>query len=89
MRRSPPSCRDRTAADFDAELLDWVLVAWPGYDDVYVIVGVVAGDRKGRFIDRRTVLTSVLLSPVNQIHEGAIVQTQNTRYLLGQERRRN
>lgn len=76
--------------NFDAELHDWILVmhpastlAWP------TIVGVVRNDSKGRFADGRTIRTSVLLTTIIEIREGAIVQTLNTRYLLGRAAQRN
>lgn len=86
--RRPPLCFC-DFFDFDAVLHDWILVALPGFDEVYVLMGVVAGDRKGRFADGRGIRTSVVLTPADRIGAGAIVQTQNTRYLLGEERRRN
>jgi hypothetical protein len=84
IRRLPLCC-----CDFDAVLHDWILVAWPGFDDVHVIAGVVTGDRKGRFADGRGIHTSMIGTQADRIGEGSIVQTQNTRYLLGEERRRN
>lgn len=89
MRRLPVRCCDLTASHFDAVLHDWILIAWPGFDDVHVIAGVVTGDRKGRFADGRGILTSMILTPVDSIGKGSIVRTRNTRYLLGEERRRN
>lgn len=77
------------APEFDAVLHDWILIQWPGYDDVHVIAGVVTGDRKGRFADGRGIHTSMILTPVGRIREGSVVQTLNTRYLLGEARRRN
>lgn len=89
MRRLPPCYCDFTASDFDAVLHDWVLIAWGGYGASYVLAGIVTGDRKGRFADGRGIHTSMVLTPVVHIREGSIVQTLNTRYLLGEERRRN
>lgn len=87
-RPSPILCNSPTP-DFDAELHDWVLVPWPEYGDVYVIAGVVAGDRKGRFADGRGIQTSMILTPLDRIGAGSIVQALNTRYRLGERRRRN
>lgn len=46
------------------------------------IVGAVWHDKKGRFPNGRTIRSSVVLTPVEQIQPGAIVQTLNTRYLM-------
>jgi hypothetical protein len=77
------------ASEFDAVLHDWIFIEWPDYDGVYVIAGVVTGDRKGRFPHGRGIHTSMILTPVDRIREGSVVQTLNTRYLLGEARRRN
>lgn len=77
------------ASEFDAVLHDWILIEWPDYDGVYVIAGAVTGDRKGRFPHGRGIHTSMILTPVDRIREGSVVQTLNTRYLLGEARRRN
>lgn len=74
---------------FDAVLHDWILIEWLGYDGAYVIAGVVAEDRKGRFANGRGIHTSMILTPVDRIREGSVVKTLNTRYLLGERRRRN
>lgn len=69
--------------DIDAELHDWMIVMHPTRVMAYpTIVGAVWNDRMGRFADGRMIRTSALLTPVEQIREGAIVQTLNTRYLL-------
>ena len=73
-----------TEADYDAVLHHWCVVPYRSpSDDVYVIVGRIAGDRKGRFADGRWMMTSVLLSSRKDIRPGSIVQTLNSRYLLG------
>jgi hypothetical protein len=70
-------------SDFDCELHDWILVMYPAQMMTCpTIVGVVQNDKKRRFADGRTIRTSVLLSPIEDIHAGAVVQTLNTRYLL-------
>ena len=89
MHRPPPQFCDPPAPDVDAELHNWVLVPWPGYGDVYVLVGEVIGDRKGRFADGRGIQTSMILTPIEHIDEGSVVQTLNTRYRLGIRQRRN
>jgi hypothetical protein len=75
---------------FDAELHDWILVMYPTPTLAWpTIVGVVRNDGKGRFADGRTIRTSVLLTTIMEIREGTIVQTLNTRYLLGRAAQRN
>jgi hypothetical protein len=84
-----PDRESDCAPEFDAVLHDWILIEWPDYDGVYVIAGVVTGDRKGRFPHGRGIHTSMILTPVDRIREASVVQTLNTRYLLGEARRRN
>lgn len=70
---------------FDAVLHHWCLAGYRSPDDVQaVLIGVITADRKGRFDNGRWIMTSVLVSPLDQIAEGAIVQTLNSRYLLGE-----
>lgn len=70
---------------FDAVLHHWCLAGYRSPDDVQaVLIGVVAGDRSGRFANGRWIMTSLLVSPLDQIAEGTIVQTLNSRYLLGE-----
>ena len=74
----------RTRADYDAVLHHWCVVRYRSpFDDVYVILARITGDRKGRFADGRWMMTSVLLSPLEDIRPRSIVQTLNSRYLLG------
>jgi hypothetical protein len=61
-------------------LHDWILIAWPGYGDAYMIAGVVTGDRKRRFADGSGIHTSMILTPIDQIGEGLIVP--NTKYAV-------
>lgn len=69
--------------DFDAELHDWIIVMHPApFMACPTIVGTVRHDKTGRFTDGWTIRTSALLTPVEQIQPGAIVQTLNTRYLI-------
>lgn len=63
------------------------------YFDLYfnVIWGQVYDDSKGRFIDGTLIHTSDLIIPRNHTRkdppvEGDIMQTRNSRYLLGKER---
>ncbi|MFN3726019.1 MAG: hypothetical protein ACK4SZ_06910 [Allosphingosinicella sp.] len=74
-----------TNADYDAVLQHWCVVPYRSpFDDADVIVARIAGDRKGRFADGRWMMTSVLLSSREDIRPGSIVQTLNSRYLLGE-----
>lgn len=75
--------------DFDADLDDWILISWPGALRAWVVVGTVRNDRKRRFRSGTQIHTSKILTPLDQIEEGAIVQTLNTRYRLGAQRLRN
>jgi hypothetical protein len=69
--------------DFEAELHHWTVVMHPTPLLTYpTIVGTVRNDKRGRFANRRTIRTSVVLTPVEDIRPGAIIRTLNTRYLL-------
>lgn len=73
-----------TNANYDAVLHHWCVVPYHSpFDDAEVIVGRIGGDRKGRFADGRWIMTSVLVSPREDVRRGSIVQTVNSRYLLG------
>ena len=65
--------------DFDAELHDWRVI--PVKLGI-VIVGRVKGDRKGGFADGRSIHTSLVLTRQEDIQEGVVIWTMNTRYLL-------
>lgn len=67
--------------DFDAMLDNWIVVHWPDYD-AYVVAGTVECDTRGRFVDGRMIHTSMVLTDLEDIKEGAIIRTLNTRYLL-------
>lgn len=71
--------------DFDAELLDWVLIHWPNLAGWPVLIGRVMNDRKGRFADGRLIRTSVVLTPRAEVITGQIIQTLNSRYMLRDE----
>ncbi len=69
--------------DIDAELHDWMIVMHPSRGLSFpTILGTIRSDRKERFADGRMIQTSFLLTPVEQVREGAIVRTLNTAYLL-------
>lgn len=67
--------------DADAMLDDWVPFNFA--DGRAVIVGTVSGDRKRRFRDGATMSASVLSTPRPALVAGVIVETANSRYLLG------
>jgi hypothetical protein len=70
---------DMATLKFDAVLKEWWIISFL-YEDS--IVGRVYGDRKGRFVDGRWIITSALRTPRKRIVDGKIVQTRNSRYLL-------
>lgn len=74
---------------YDAVLHDWIILPLPAYPDTHLLVGIVTDDRKNRFADGRCIHTSAIVTPLKQIVEGSIVETLNTRYLLGEEGERN
>ena len=74
---------------YDAVLHDWIILPLPDYTRTFLLVGIVTNDRKNRFADGRCIHTSALVTPLEEIVEGSIVETLNTRYLLGEEGERN
>ena len=74
---------------YDAVLQDWIILPLPAYPGTHLLVGIVTNDRKNRFADGRCIHTSAIVTPLEQIVEGAVAETLNTRYLLGEERERN
>lgn len=73
----------------DAVLHDWIILPLPDYPGMHLLVGIVTKDRKKRFADGRSIHTSAIVTPLEQVVEGAVVDTLNTRYLLGEEGERN
>lgn len=69
--------------EYDAVLHHWCVAGGASNDDLIVLIGVITDDLKQRFADGRWMMTSMLVSPVDQIGEGTIVRTLNSRYLLG------
>lgn len=62
--------------EYDAEISDWV-------NGGGVILGVIHGDKKGRFKDGTHIHTSTI-EPYDQfLCEGAVITTKNSKYLLG------
>ena len=74
---------------YDAVLQDWIILPLPAYPSTHLLVGIVTNDRKKRFADGRCIHTSALITPLEEIIEGSVAETLNTRYLLGEERERN
>ena len=74
---------------YDAVLHDWIILPLPDYPGTHLMVGIVTNDRKNRFADGRCIHTSAIVTPLEEIAEGAIAKTLNTRYLLGKEGERN
>ena len=74
---------------YDAVLQDWIILPLPAYPGTHLLIGIVTNDRKSRFADGRCIHTSALLTQLEDIVEGAVVETLNTRYLLGKESERN
>lgn len=67
----------QVGAEYDAELRDWAFIRTAG---ATVAFGRVFADRKGRWPDGYAIATSAVLAGPHK--EGAIIRTQNTRYLL-------
>ena len=74
---------------YDAVLRDWIILPLPAYPGTHLLVGIVTSDRKNRFPDGRCIHTSAIVTPLEKIVEGAVAETLNTRYLLGEEGERN
>ena len=82
---APAASRQR----YDAVLQDWIILPLPAYPGTHLLIGIVTNDRKNRFADGRCIHTSALVTPLEEIIEGAVAETLNTRYPLGEERERN
>jgi hypothetical protein len=69
----------------DADQPDGVIDEWIAVKGRHgvIIMGVAASDAKGRFAKGDPMHTSPVSTPVEEIVQGAIVQTMNSRYLLG------
>lgn len=71
----------REPAGHDAILDDWSLCVARG--TLYFMVGRARADSKHRFADGELMTISLLRRPRADVVEGAVVETLNTRYLLG------
>ncbi|MBY6013718.1 hypothetical protein KUV75_02220 [Qipengyuania gaetbuli] len=89
MKTSLPNAPAASGRGYDAVLHDWIILPLPDYPGTYLLVGIVTSDRKSRFADGRCIHTSAIVTPIEEIIEGAVAETLNTRYLLGEERERN
>lgn len=90
MKTSPTVVPAPSGQRYDAVLHDWIILPLPDYPPrPHLLVGIVTDDRKNRFADGRCIHTSAIVTPIKEILEGAVVETLNTRYLLGEERERN
>ena len=76
--------KDVEELDYDAELDRWLL-AETAQSEEFFLFGIVRGDRKRRFRDGALIRTSILQTPLSGIAGGRIVETLNSRYLLGDQ----
>ena len=65
---------------------DWVVDTYRS-TGFYVARGTIVGDTKGRWEDGHWIRTSAIMSSVVNLKEGDIIQTRNSNYILGRERR--
>lgn len=70
------------SGSYDATISNWIICELP--DGRRFLAGKVSGDRMGRFREGAYITTSLLVSPVETIADGNIVETLNSRYLLSQ-----
>lgn len=68
------------AGSHDATLSNWIICELS--DGRCFLAGKVSGDRKGRFREGAYITTSLVLSPVEAIADGNVIETLNSRYLL-------
>lgn len=64
----------------DGVLDDWIAF---GSSDSTIVMGRIDHDMKGRFPDGSVITTSKISTPTADLKPGAIVETMNSRYLLG------
>ncbi|SFP09266.1 hypothetical protein [Qipengyuania nanhaisediminis] len=86
MKTSLPNTPAASGQGYDAVLHDWIILPLPDYPGTPLLVGIVSSDRKNRFADGRCIHTSAIVTPLDEIVEGAVAEALNTRYLLGEER---
>ena len=68
------------AGSHDATLSNWIICELS--DGRCFLAGKVSGDRKRRFREGAYITTSLLVSPVEAISDGNVIETLNSRYLL-------
>lgn len=73
----PDTVGTETGAEYDAELRDW---SFKRLGKATLAFGRVFADQRGRWPDGYAIATSAVLAGPHR--EGAVIQTQNTRYLL-------
>lgn len=73
-------------SDYDAILSDWIICPLRDSERSF-LAGRVQGDRKGRFRDGAYIATSLIMCPVQEIVDGSVVKTENSRYLLADRNR--
>lgn len=74
---------EKDTKEYDARLEDWT--EYEVGDRSANLRGTIMGDSKGRFFDGEIVNTSSYPMPTTPHKEGDIVQTRNTKYLLGKQ----
>ena len=89
MKTSLPNAPAASGRRYDAVLHDWIILPLAAYPGTHLLIGIVTNDRKNRFADGRCIHTSAIVTPLEDIVEGAVAETLNTRYLLGEEGERN
>jgi hypothetical protein len=68
----------RKTMEYDARIINWC------FSDG-LIWGFIFDDKKKRFKDETWIHTSTILSKKEDIKEGNIIETKNSKYLLGKE----
>lgn len=64
------------------KLENWILLEDQG---LLVVFGSIYGDQKKRFANGVHMYTSPVYTPASEIKEGNVIQTLNSRYLLGKK----
>jgi len=67
---------------------DGILEQWYDYwpsDNVVMAVGFIMGDKKNRFYEGMQIHTSKVHTPFEEWREGAIIETNNSKYMLGKK----
>jgi hypothetical protein len=66
--------------EYDAIIEEWIMSNG-------IIWGLILEDKRGRFRDNTYIHTSTVISKKEDIKEGNIIETKNSKYLLGKEER--